>query len=648
LDSKTGGNIRVLNDGNQMSSDMTQVADFLIVSDKGTGFDSYPLIDIGSVNVVRAVDSVSAITLTASDTFAFPSYISNSYGSTARLEYVDSSNSIARVAGRVAYPQVLTPAMMSADSWYEYTSLPSGTGTAITNWNNSISGGPALSQTVSGQKANVQVFNTNYFGAEFDTVNFNVDRMSAYAATAETSFTYFLVFKKAANINPVHCAFGKFISPGGTGYKVQGIGFAAGQPVLFTGSTYDAASSSSVGTANSIMCGYYGGTYKGLRVNGTAISSYASTNTSFFTTANTPGYYLGPVFIDGGNCHDNNDVYAEVVAFDRALTLAEIQIVEGYLNNKFNLNALPVGHPYRTQPFNGDTLTQLYNEGFTTNDLIIESNRLSASSGKAETWVGMFEIGLNHTGTRNTAQGDNHAPLIAEFDVLVNKTISLMPLPITAKNTATANLFVDGKTKYIAGSITLAFATNAPLIPNTTQLKGSSTFSLNVNSASAAMTLRLQATAASKLQFFGGIDCDSPYGCLGTSEFPPDLFIRKSAWSLQPVACKATVTAALGRRITVDYVAITTQSSVAGALALRTGLISNINNTLSVSPATIKYTLALLGFGYIRPKLTTTVCLPDMKIIGPSTAKKKPNLPFPTKPDEEIAPGGVQGPGSGR
>lgn len=646
LDSKTSGNVRILNDANAMPSSLSQIADFAVVTESGLGFESNPLLAVGSVDVTAVTDSSTAITLSSSNSFIYPSYLRNSYGSSARLESLDASGLSANIGGRIANPQPVTPTHMSASCWYAYSSLPASTGAAITSWENLVSGGIALTQATANRQANVQTFNTSYRGAEFDTTTNQQDRMLASVNVTETGFTYFLVLRKANNSAATHCAFGKYINQGGGQFRVQGLGFSAGRPVLFQGFNHDVASTS-IGTSNSIVCAYYdGASYKGLRVNGTAVSSYASTNTSFFIpTSQAPGYHLGSNIAgaNGGtaaNYHDSNDVYAEVVAFDRPLTLAEIQIVEGYLNNKFALNVLPSGHAYQTQPASRDTLTAVYNEGLEANDLIFESARVTGNAGRGETWLGMFEIGLNYRGSRNVASSDNHAPIIAEFDVLVNNTIGLLAAPITAISNAVGALLVDGNTKYLTGSISLAADVITANFVQINILTGNIRSRSNVTGVISVQP-GLVGFAGSKLQFFGGTDCDGPYGCTGVSQFPPDLIVKKSNWVISATALKLEASAALSNIITVDFAPrINCKLQTAAFMSLEAGLLSSVTAEAILNRPNIRSITVDLGLTSVTVKSKVLVCLPNMLVTGRSSSNKSPRPIFP-KPILTIRPDAI-------
>jgi alpha-tubulin suppressor-like RCC1 family protein len=547
LDSKVGIQ-RVFRDGANMGSDMTQPADFLIAKRTGSNFTSSPLTLYNPVVVTAVTDSTSGIMLTSSSPFVSPSFIRNSYGGSAKLEFVNSWGTSASTGGRVAYPVLIDPSDIAGiKAWFKYETLPTTIGNFVSTWASSITAESInLAQSSAVLQPNVVSFNTSFFGAQFD--NSNIDFLSASVEVSESSFTYFLVYSKPATSQNTHCAFGKYALPAAGSPRVQGIGFSLGRPVLLVGQTNDIATSAVSINTPGILCGYYGGTSdKGLRLNGTAISSYASVqNVSTMPNSGVGiGYHLGRSIAGpttGLGNHDANDVYAEVVAVERRLTNAEIEIIEGFLAHKFNLQGgLPAGHTYKAAPPVYDSLDSIYPIDFLQDPfMLLESNRMTTSSGRSETWVGMFEVGVRHNTKRTANSGtttlNHHAPLLAEFGVTIGITINPILEPITAVCNTTANLTVDSNSKYLVGrcecrsNVISAFVAKQKVLTSSLVLAFSS-----VTSFALTTRIGLRGFVFANLGVFGCEDYDLIYGCLGASNLGVDLTVSSPKEVLAPI-----------------------------------------------------------------------------------------------------------------
>ena len=655
LDSKVGLQ-RVFVDGASMGSDMTQPADFLIASKQGTDFTSSALTVYDPVKVTTASENSGAITLGSSSSFTSPSFIRNSYGGSAKLEFVGPGGTSARTGGRVAYPAAIDPSdIAETRAWFKYESLPPTAGTPfVTSWASSITteaisladGNPLL-------QPNVVAFNTSFRGAQFDRAASNsIDRLTASAAVSESSFTYFLVYTKPANAQNTHCAFGKYALPAAGNPRVQGIGFSTGRPVLFTGQVNDIATSAVTTNTPGIICGYFGGALdKGIRLNGTAITSYASTGTSTFmpTTGITTGYHLGgPIAGVSGtaNSHDTNDVYAEVVVVEGRLSDSDIEVIEGYLAHKFNLQgSLPAGHPYKVAPAVYDSVSSVYPVDFLQDPfMLLESNRLTGSSGQSQTWLGMFEVNVKHNTKRTSNSGtvilNHHAPLLAEFGFTVGITANAIAMPITAVSNAVAVLTADSTTNYLVGAATCKLNTVSANIAKQRVLPATSVIcSASVSTMTMAPRVGLIGFAFGTLGIFGSEDCDPVYGCLGVSDLPPELTVLSQGTVPAPINAVLATAASITRIVTFRFGLIECELDAVATMSPYLALQGSCSAVSTVNPVTLRTINTYLGVSNILGVSKTQVCVPDFFIKPPSAPKiGKPTAPqpFPDLPGRPI------------
>ena len=652
LDSKVGLQ-RVFVDGANMGSDMTQPADFLIASKQGTDFTSSALTVYDPVKVTTASENSGAITLGSSSSFTSPSFIRNSYGGSAKLEFVGPGGTSARTGGRVAYPAAIDPSdIAETRAWFKYESLPPTAGSPfVTSWASSITTEAiSLAEGNSAFQPNVVAFNTSFRGAQFDRTS--IDRLTAPAAVSESSFTYFLVYTKPANAQNTHCAFGKYALPAAGNPRVQGIGFSTGRPVLFTGQVNDIATSAVTTNTPGIICGYFGGALdKGIRLNGTAITSYASTGTSTFmpTTGITTGYHLGgPIAGVSGtaNSHDTNDVYAEVVAVEGRLSDSDIEVIEGYLAHKFNLQgSLPAGHPYKVAPAVYDSVSSVYPVDFLQDPfMLLESNRLTGSSGQSQTWLGMFEVNVKHNTKRTSNSGtviqDHHAPLLAEFGFTVGITANAIAMPIAAVSNAIAALTADSTTNYLLGTATCKLNTVSANIAKQRVLPATSVIcSASVSTMTMAPRVGLIGFAFGTLGIFGSEDCDPVYGCLGVSDLPPELTVLSQGTVPAPINAVLATAASITRIVTFRFGLIECELDAVATMSPYLALQGSCSAVSTVNPVTLRTINTYLGVSNILGISKTQVCVPDFFIKPPSAPKvSKPTAPqpFPDLPGRPI------------
>ncbi len=633
LDSRAGLQ-RVFVDGANMGSDLTQPADFFIASKQGTDFTSSALTIYDPVKVTTASENPGAITLGSSSPFISPSFIRNSYGGSAKLEFVAPGGTSARTGGRVAYPAAIDPSDIAGTrAWFKYESLPAAAGGPfVTSWASSITTEAiSLAESSSSFQPNVVTFNTSFRGAQFDTTN--PDRLAAPAAVSLSSFTYFLVFTKPVNVAGTHCAFGKYVLPSAANPRVQGIGFSTGRPVLFKGAMHDTATAAVSTNTPGILCGYFGGASdSGIRLNGTAITSYASTGTSTFapTTGITTGYHLGgPIAgISTANSHDTNDVYAEVVAVEGRLSDSDIEVIEGYLAHKFNLQgSLPAGHPYKAAAAVYDSVSSVYPVDFLQDPfMLLESNRLTGSSGQSQTWLGMFEVNVKHNTKRTSNSGtvilDHHAPLLAEFGFTVGITANAITRPITAVLNAVAALTVDSTANYLVGTATCKLNTVNATIAKQRVLPATSVIcSASVSTMTMIPRVGLRGFAFGTLGIFGSEDCDPVYGCLGVSDLPPELTVLSPSTVPAPINAVLATAASITRIVTFRFGLIECELDAVATMSPYLALQGSCSAISTVNRPTLRTINTYLVVSNILGVSKTQVCVPDFFIKPPSAPK---------------------------
>ena len=642
----------VLKDASNMSASMSEVADYMLATVEDDTLSTNTLTVASNALTVNTVsEALAGVSFTSNELVINRTFVRNKYGSSAIVESVAGGGLGGLLAGRVPYISALTPADMPSTTnlvgWYKSDTLPT-TG-EVTTWTNSVSGSSvaALTQPGATLKPTVVAFNsTTYKGAQFDAVTSNQDFLSSLNTNvSETEFTYFVVYNKTASTT-THLDFGKLYSPsGGTSRGVQGIGWTAGRPTLYTRtSRYYRATSTDVITGNGILCGYYRGSEgEGLRRNGTAVPLNAlETNTVISATLST-GYHLEARVVTGFN--DSNDVCAEVVAFNGSLTDAQIQQVEGYLAHKFNLaSSLPDGHPYKASPAVGEKLDVITPTDTTSNLILKETNRFTSNTGQAQTWVGMFEVGLNHIAQRTTAGGAVYpdiSPVVAEFNIKTNQTLSILTIPVIAKfNSIAANLEVGASVKYLNGKVFGKFAiSSADMFVGLVIGQSRVTPKLRAIPVDLDLIVGMEgAPILSSLKFFSGADCGF-YGCLSVSLDPPSLTILQDSsygnittqFGIAPVIMDKTV------NMKGKVVRLTLNAPAAELNVLR-AMSSTVTCVLKTS-ARIHNATVYLEPVTISPRLRLEVCVASFAFLNLPIKKYGPKNPFGTPiVDDDIGP----------
>ena len=449
----------------------------------------------------------------------------------------------------------------------------------------------------------------------------------------ETEFTYFVVYNKTVSTT-THLDFGKLYTITSTTRGVQGIGWTAGRPTLYTkGSDRYKANSATAITGNGILCGYYRGSDLGLRLNGTAVPSTLETTTNISSSLPI-GYHLEARVV--AQNHDIDDVCAEVVAFNGSLTDTQIQQVEGYLAHKFNLaSSLPNEHLYKASPPVEGKLDVITPATPPANLILKETNRFTSNTGQAQTWVGMFEVGLNHVAQRTNSAGvvyDDISPVVAEFEIKTNQTLSILTIPIITKfNSIAANLEVDASFKYLNGKVFGEFTiSSADMFIGLVIGQSRVTPKLRITPVGLGIIVGMEgAPILSTLKFFGGADCGF-YGCLDVSLDPPFLTILQDSnygtittqFGIAPVIMDKTV------NMKGKVVRLTLNAPVAELNVLR-AMSSTVTCVLKTS-ARIHNATVYLEPVTISPRLRLNVCVDSFAFLN--LPKKKYGKENPVMP----------------
>ena len=633
LDSRGTGGAPVLLEASGVSSN-SQVADYFIADASQLALPSSTLLDYGDIRVTTASEQIYGINLTTISEPEYPSYLVNSYGSSARMETVNGSSII--TGGRIAniatatFADLIMFGIIPIPSvWLRNEDLPS-VGTEVSSWATSSEDSDTwtFTQTNTARYPSVVAFNSSYKGIQLDSTNGEEDYLQALGGTTVDTFTQFLVYNKSTSSNGEHAAF--VWHPSGNPRAPLGIGFDQGIPLLLRGIEYFKAVSATA-TGTHMLCSYYGGgpdSYKGLRQNGTQLT-LGSSQVSGVTGAaniNGVGYYLGRNVFRGTanqlNYHDNNDVYAEIIAFNTALTPSQIEIVEGYLAHKLNLtSSLPNDHPYKNEFPGLDVLNQVRLSGINAIDFMsAETPHAIPASGVSQSWIGMFDVGMNHRSTR--AGFDHHSPLIAEFEIVVDNSFNLLAMVVEGQSAVpAANLTINtiANGVYLAGAASFEsvvepadIAVGKLLTPRTV------TPSLTVEPAFVNLIMALYGEATSSLGIFGPEYCIPGYGCFGISDEPPTLEIIVPGISIQPMVLQLDVPAVdMSKNVNITYARINTNSNVeAAALSIIYSLESTSAAALTVNKALIKSLKLDLLAQPVSAYLAVVVCEGDFAILG--------------------------------
>lgn len=601
----------------------------------------------------------------------YPGYLIVQSGQTAEIESIDGSGSVMTVAGRIANLQTrILSEIPNIYVWFDSVSLPTVGTASVASWTNAISGMPAL---VKGSNA----FNDPLCASIGVSKGLTLDRgaqggiaaadfmLASYPNIAIGEFTYFLVaHKTAAAITSPYMAFGASAGAAGSvPARIQGLGYASGIPgVFFFDSTiqqtrYVPATTAVTLNQKHVICGYYGGSSSvSVRVNGiqqTMGTSVAQTVTLGGSIESTTGFNLG-TGVANSVYHDALDTYIEVVAFNRKLTDIEILFVERYLADKHGVT-LPAEHPLNSPLDKSVCVTYPGFTGF--HSTVIESNRAATANGLKQTWLALFDYGVTHNSARLNGQNE-HAPILADIEIALSSTLTMLASPVVMKLAAASA--VNGLDA-VSGDLLAPnpIRTTLSLLPAPELGKESGIRLLTSGvrmklsgSGPLGIIRNLTAnTSSSLLQFFGGENCDTPYGCTDVSIYPPYLNILNFGFNALPLASYMNINpssmAVLATFKLIDPIALAQSvvtAKLGGTLDLYAG--ADIRARRAVAPR-MKLLAANANLGYSTSGLTpnaiymqsdVSICdYTKFVITNPTAPYTPPTNPFkPTPPMQKI------------
>jgi len=577
VDSRLTPAQRTLVDGDAPGLDQADV--FFRTSSGTAAFTGAAQLD-SNIAITSIQESETGIRLGYTGTAQYPGYLVVQTGQTAEIEAIESSGAMV-VAGRIANLQsrVLTE-IPGIYSWFDSTSLPA-LNTTVNSWGNSISGFPALVKGSISDPLCVQIGSSKGLTLDRRISPPGQDFLFAnYSNIAIGEFTYFLVAHKIANgIATPYMSFGaSAVSAGNVPARIQGLGYSAGIPGVFffdptlQQTRYVPATAAVALSSKHIVTGYFGGaTAVSIRVNG--VQQTLGTSSAVTVTLGGPveaatGFNLGTA-VANNNYHDADDTYIEVIAFNRKLTDVEILFVERFLADKHTIT-LPPEHPSNAP---SDKSFCISYPGFTGfHSEVIESPRGATSNGLKQTWLALFDYGVTYTGARTADQ--EHAPLLADVEIGLNTSTSLLARPVVGSLNATCT--VGGfnavpEDVFIASPVVCLAAVSSPdmgtydvLSPVVIgcKIRHSAILKINRNLSAPQLT--------SQLRFLGGVNCDTPYGCTDVGTEPPLLSVLEPGLGALPITMQLTqFTASLGglRQLRLIDPVKLTQSIVAPKLA---------------------------------------------------------------------------------
>ena len=643
-----------------------------------------------STNLVipSVVETSGGFDLTYVNDPTYPAYLRNQYGSSARIENIVTANRRLTLAGRIANPSPWIPSGFSSlKGWWkgnDVTSSNTNNGTAITNWPGAAASPALVPVTGGGAVAPIvdNPFTANTRAVRFggNTVSAATRFIAAYANAAIGQFTYFIVKSNTQTPAGLISNIFTLCTKPNSAVLAQGIGEFAGAPaVVFNTGTDDTVmyhkTNAAVYDANGtphIVGTYFGAADDyGIRVDGNQAALTAGTATQVYVSqaSTTNGYHLCDSMLGttsgNMNIRDRFMQIAELIVFDSRLSVADMQVVEGYLAWKYGLQAtLPNAHPYHTSNASGapnlDTLTTIAYQTPATTPINYIDIGLAATA-NPETWLALYSAGAEYLSPKFAVGGavkEDHAPLIVEFELNQQITTSFIVNVVNCTTTVSAaDLIVDPDQipppRVVRAVLTCVAGANTfnivkyKLLGNTTVTAKAAVSTPNL----VLSPLRLGLGAAQvKLAFFGGLDCASPYGCTGISTEPPDLIVIKSSLLAPTVAMRAsTNNPGLGikwaiRYLTINSINTVTTANLTGGLRLQPA-VPAVQFALNITPVTLTGTYANpMNTGYdlnVACKAKVSTC--DARGFIVTRAKTPYSSPiFPTGPDV-----GIINPGTG-
>lgn len=523
--------------------------DFAIVTANTKTAGTNP-INTGSVGFSSATISPNnGVTLNYVDPPVYPSYLRNQYGASARIEFVNPTDQTLFTQGNIAATDSSIN-WLNPDYYWNHTGIvPSSStnGTTITDWNGAF-GNLKLVPTNNPTIANPFIASPSSRAARLiGTTTASASYFTALTSNVnDTAFTYFIVKKNAASsaTSSKHSVFVARWAESNA-VRLRGIGEVSRKPaIIYYDSTQQQIrfheTATATNTAPQIIAAYFGGISDyGIHVNGAIQTLHSSTTTVAANAAfEAPGYYLGAanISISGvPTLRDANTEVADILVFNRRLTLTEIQFVEGYLAWTYGLQAnLPSDHPHKSAIPQRKVLASLQPFDYDEPPLTHIDIGLAAQS-KAEAWLTLYDVHAEYSNKRTNAAGDvvrdNHAPIVAELVLDQRSTIGLIGTNAACKLNVSANgeLEVDGLTYLQTTPISnISLAINEPdtfeVLTETTLNTTVIAAKLNVNAELLLQPLDLQQSVVfGKLKFMAGANCDGPYGCTDIVDEPPSL-----------------------------------------------------------------------------------------------------------------------------
>ena len=384
----------------------------------------------------------------------YPSYLKNATNSLAKLESTNLGETTLTIDGdivNIAAPWNPIDATYNLKKWAqdsEILPIDGADGAYITSWpiSNQINLA-AFAPTGTGttpalNKCNLVTSFNSVSGRRAAKTTKTAAEQHFYAAyniaNPVGDFTYVVVKKNnvfttgSTGPNQTHCILTQL-----TDNKLQGLGEKAGSPaVIFVDEAGDTQAhiavnpvwtSGTVGVAHILVasCSNLGAPTPSLRVDGQKVSTvYSGAQT--LTQGKANGDYALSDVIVGGSRQIDSEV-AEMLVFNRALELSELQLVEGYLAHKYSLlSSLPADHPFKTTFPNIAVLQSVIQSDPSSYVASIDVGNIGKLSAP-QTWLALYSVAATYQTVRTVTSGtaDHHAPIVTTMELN-----SLIPLTV--------------------------------------------------------------------------------------------------------------------------------------------------------------------------------------------------------------------------
>lgn len=654
LDSKNTVGTKILKEAT--ASTDQGVADFAIVANTKYLGGRVPT-QAGSVSFDNVIESQSGFTLDYNSDVSYPAYLRNSFGSSAKIELIDTVNQSLFLQGRIAETSQGIGWTGFQQNWATAGIAPQAGGatTPVTSW---------LSTT----QSSLAPITTGgilapYLVNPFATGKLGIKLRSQSTTTASRllnpnpnvvmgAFTYFVVKRNVSDTTGAtspntpyvpHSIFGA-VQRVGTSAYAQGIGENGRKPgVVFTDNNlvfcWQTSTQSVVVNQIQIVNAYFGSASDlGIRLNGQEQTLAASATSVTMASNLQNGYYLGaPLFTTG--VREQNTEIAEVIVFNRRLSLAEMEFVEGYLAWAFGIqSSLPATHPYKNSaPIRGELTAIKPFADDAAPDQFFDIGL--AANNRAETWLTLYDVTAEYRASRINAGvvRDEHAPLIVELELDKQQALGFLTTTTAIRCRASAGILeLTGKLPFGSASAKLA-TLNTPdtftVIRNDAIALAKIENKLEVVAALTLAPLQLKANALNlKLKFMAGVNCGGPYGCTDIEDRDPDLTITSNIPDYNPVSIFTNfrvLDAALGANIKFRYIKVDCVFNCFGNLSMISSISGSTDARLSASATSLKFgyeNIASAGGSIVQVKANVKICDANGFII------KKPKYTNPTNP----------------